>query len=56
VELHCNYSGRKLGLKKVNGIEEVVNRIRKLGREVEGRVDKGNVLKSKTTWDCYLLL
>jgi len=40
----------------VNGIEEVVNRIRKLGREVEGRVDEGNVLKSKMTQDCCLLL
>jgi len=33
-----------------------VNRIRKLGREIEERVDKDNMLESKMTQDCHLLL
>jgi len=36
-------------LEKWNNIEEVVNRIRKLEREVEGRIDKDNMLEGKTT-------
>jgi len=44
-------------LEKWDDIGEVIDRIRKLEREVEGRIDKYNVLKSKTTQDyCFLLL
>ena len=36
-------------LEKWNNIEDVVSRVKKLGREVEGRFDEDNVLKSKMT-------
>jgi len=43
-------------LEEWEGIEDVEREIRNLKREVEGRIDKDNVLKSKMTWDCHLLL
>jgi len=43
-------------LEKWDDIGEVVDRIRKLERVVEGRIDEDNVLESKTTQDCCLLL
>jgi len=43
-------------LKRWDDIGEVVDRIRKLEREIEGRIDKDNMLESKTTQDCHLLL
>ena len=43
-------------LEKWDNIGEVVDRIRKLEREVEERIDKDNALKSKTTRDRHLLL
>jgi len=36
-------------LGKRDDIEEVVRRVRKLGREVEERFDEDNMLKSKMT-------
>jgi len=36
-------------LEKRDDIEEVVRRVRKLGREVEERFDEDNMLKSKMT-------
>ena len=43
-------------LERWDSIEEVVNRIRKLEKEVKRRVDKDNMLESKTTQDYCLLL
>jgi len=44
-------------LEKCDDIGEVMDKIRKLEREVEGRIDKDNALESKTTRDhCLLLL
>ena len=37
-------------------IEEVKRRTGKLRREVAGRLDKGNTLKSKMAQDCHLCL
>ena len=43
-------------LEEWENIEDVEKRIKKLKREVEGRFDEDNVLESKMTWDCCLLL
>ena len=43
-------------LEEWENIEDVGKRIKKLKREVEGRFDEDNVLESKMTWDCCLLL
>jgi len=43
-------------LERWDDIEEVVNRIRKLEKEAEGRINKNNTLESKTTQDYHLFL
>jgi len=43
-------------LERWDDIEEVVNRIRKLEKEAEGRINKNNTLESKTTQDHHLFL
>ena len=43
-------------LKKWEGIEKTVEKIEKLRKEVEERINKNDMLKSKMTWDCYLSL
>ena len=43
-------------LEEWEDIEEIERRTEKLRKEVAGRLDEDNVLKSKTTWDCHLCL
>jgi len=41
-------------LEKWNDIKDIVRRVRKLGREVEERPNKGNMLESKVTQNHYV--
>jgi len=41
-------------LERWDNIKEVMDRIKKLEREVEGRIDKDNMLKSKMT-QCHTI-
>jgi len=36
-------------LEKWDNIENIVRRVRKLGREIEGRIDEDNILENKMT-------